>query len=163
MKKFVSIVLVVLMLFSVVAVSASAALCNCGKHNFDDPENCNCCLNCPNLNTELLYNCVEKVGNSYITCCEKCTGYDKGVQLCKCDCGCEYCEAINGEEKNNEPALDINDFWGESQQNDFVSAFQAALRKVSNVFDGLFDSFNSVFNGFVSVVKTMFNIMDKVQ
>lgn len=161
MKKIISVVLVVFMLFSVVAVSASAELCSCGKHNYNDKENCNCCLNCPDLNTDLLYGCVEKVDGSYVLCCEDCNGYNVGVQFCRCECGCKYCEAINGEDDDNGPPLNFDDFWGESEQNDFVSAFQAALRRVSDVFDGLFDSFNNTLNGFIGVIKTMFSILYK--
>ena len=159
MKKIISVVLVTLMLFSVVAVSASAAICTCGKHNYNDEANCNCCLNCPTLNTELLYGCVEKVDGAYILCCDDCKGYDIGIQNCKCNCDCKYCEVINGEEKNDAPPLNMDDLWGESEQNDFVSAFQAAMRKVSSVFDGLFDSFNNTLNSFLSVFKGIFSIL----
>ena len=159
MKKIISVVLVALMLFSVVAFSASAAICNCGNHDYDALVDCNCCLDCPTLDTDLLYGCAEKVDGSYVLCCEECKGYDIGVQNCKCDCGCKYCEAINGEDDDNGPALDMDDLFGEQERNDFVSAFQAAMRRVSKVFDGLFDSFNNTLNGFLKVFQGIFSIL----
>ena len=60
MRKIISVILAVLMLFSVMAVSASAAMgvCKCDDHKEDTT--CHCCINCP-----------ENPSFGYVTPCHK--------------------------------------------------------------------------------------------
>ncbi len=148
MKKVISIMLAVLMLFSVTVVVASATdyidpetgverngVCTCDDHFDDDSEYCNCCLLCSNLNPGYKTSCVKwnEEQGYYEVCCRECTG------VWPCDCGCDCCkEHDQNYEDNNDSTLD--DYWGEEEQKDFVSGFQAILKQISDVFDKIFDA-----------------------
>lgn len=139
MRKIISVLLVALMLFSVMAVSASAVVCNCGRHNYDDPNNCYCCVDCPALDvTSLRLGCAVIVGDHYETCCDNCKGFTTGY-ACNCGCGCSYCKVTSSGTSSD--LSDLKDqIWGEEQQNNFVDGFQAVLKKISDAFDKFFDA-----------------------
>ena len=142
MKKIVSVLLAVLMIFSVMAVSASAAegaICNCGNHNYDNPNNCYCCINCPSVvNNNHLFSCAKLSGNTYATCCTECPGYFGATyNACTCNCGCDTC----GENASSSGDGNIIDsVVTEKDKQNFVDGFQAVLKKISDVFDRFFDA-----------------------
>lgn len=136
MRKIISVLLVALMLFSVMAVSASAAVCSCGRHEESKGAACQCCVDCPELDVSLRFDCAKLEGDHYTTCCTACKGFSTGT-VCYCNCGCATC----GENESTGTDFDsIKDqVWGEEQQNNFVDGFQAILKKISDAFDNFFD------------------------
>lgn len=139
MRKIISVFLVALMLFSVVAISSSAALCNCGNHKYVGvDEYCNCCLDCPNLNKALIFDCATQVNGTIIPCCKACVGYSTGVKKCNCVCDCDFCRDINdGYDPDAESGV-FDDFIKEGNTS---SVFQGFLSRISAVFDKVFGIF----------------------
>ena len=141
MKKIISVLLAVLMIFSVMAVSASAAdgaMCNCGNHNFDNPTNCYCCINCPTIPENHRFTCTRVEGTTYVTCCPKCPGYFGATYtVCTCNCGCNAC-GENASTNGDSSILDgvVSD----KDKENFVDGFQAILKKISDVFDRFFNA-----------------------
>ena len=136
MRKIISVILVALMLFSVVAISASAALCECGNHKVvGRDEYCNCCINCPNLNTSLLFGCATQVNGKIVPCCSACVGFSTGVKKCNCVCDCDFCRDIND---GYDPDADSGVFDDFIQEDNTTSVFQGILRRLSDVFDRIF-------------------------
>ncbi len=160
MKKIVAVLLSVLMLCGCMAVSASATVtvgdqvtvdqdifgnitqyklegqctCNVGQHDAE----CHCCVFCPNLDISYLTSCAKannpagETGFDGTVCCVECTG------IWPCDCGCDCCKEYNqnlDDLKNN-----INDYWGEEEQENFVDGFQAILKQIRDAFDKFFDA-----------------------
>ena len=139
MRKIISVILVVLMLFSVVAISSSAALCECGKHKkVGEGEFCNCCINCPNLDRRLVFDCAEQVDGLIIPCCKNCVGYATGVRKCNCVCDCDFCRDINDGYDPNAGSGVYDDF---IKEDNTTSVFQGFLRRISEVFDKVFGIF----------------------
>ena len=138
MKKIISVLLVAMMLFSVVAISASAALCDCGNHVPAKGENCHCCLDCPDLKPELILNCARQNG-VYTSCCPECSGIFDGINYCDCDCGCPVCERLNSSKPSDDDAL-IDGIVTDADKQSFVEGFQAILKRISDLFDSFFDS-----------------------
>lgn len=145
MKKSVSVLLVVLMIFGTIAISASAALCECGNHKFvGKDEYCNCCIACPNIDLNLVFDCAKNenaLGEiSVDTCCDACVGYSFGVKKCNCVCDCEYCADLNADYDPDEDKSEFGDIITEQDKSDFVSLFQTFLKKISDAFDSFFDT-----------------------
>ena len=145
MRKIISVILAALMLFSVMAVSASAAAeCTCGIPAEDHDNFCLCCIYCPGLPQGRITSCAEKQADgTYKKCCGSCEGY-LGADG-KCGCSCDCC-AVNedgttgGSNGLGSIAGDLEDVWDEDAQNNFVDGFQAVLKKISDVFDRIFDA-----------------------
>ena len=141
MRKIISVFLVALMLFSVMAVSASAVVCSCGAHDDSKGANCYCCVDCPKLEAGLRLGCAKIVGDHYETCCDNCKGFTTGY-ACNCaaydDCDCSYCKSPSGSVPSYDDVKD--QIWGEEQQDNFVDGFQAVLKKISDAFDKFFDA-----------------------
>ena len=137
MRKIISVLLVALMLFSVVAVSASAAdACGCKDHR-EDIE-CRCCIYCPTLPKEYIKSCA-KDGNGNPTgefCCQYCAGYYKKGTDCGCTCSCCGESGSTGGNGIIDPDL----VWGEQQQKNFVTVFQSILGKISAAFDNFWNA-----------------------
>lgn len=139
MKKLTAIILAVLMLFSAMSVMASAieiqeveVTGNCTHHKLNDAVyGCTCCIFCPGFDVSLLTACAKNQTNNTkydgSLCCYECTG------IYPCDCGCECCGQIE-EDEGYLPIIDEND------RENFVSAFQAFLKKVSDWFDMVFNA-----------------------
>ena len=146
MKKIISVVLAALMLFSVMAVSASAtAECTCGpdhKGGYD----CLCCVYCPDLPEGRRVSCSTKnADGEYEFCCKDCQGFLGVDGKCGCKADCECCVlkedgTTGGTGDFVAPGGTLDEVWGEEQQNSFVEGFQAVLKKISDVFDKIFDA-----------------------
>lgn len=147
MRKIISVILAALMLFSVMAVSASAAseVCNCDDHVANST--CHCCIYCPeNPSFAYVTPChKDYVNGKYVLtdtyCCGDCRGFidNKG----KCGCSCECCALdINGNvgDFSNPIGGYWNEVWDEDAQQSFVDGFQAILKRISDVFDKIFDA-----------------------
>lgn len=146
MRKIISVLLAILMIFSVMAVAASAenaTRCDCGKHDETLGATCYCCVNCPFLPASDRFSCAEKVGDKYETCCERCDGFHGAIYgKCTCgdspDCGCKYCLSSNKDADDDSSYLDkvVSD----QDKENFVDGFQAVLKKISDVFDRFFNA-----------------------
>ena len=138
MKKIISVLLAVMMLFSAVALTSSAVIDDCGNHDEAKGEACHCCINCPNLPANLILNCAKQNG-VYAPCCGECSGIFDGINSCGCDCGCEVCERLNSNlPSDDEPVLD--DIFDDGARESFVDGFQAILKRISDAFDAFFDA-----------------------
>lgn len=145
MKKVISVLLTMLMLFSVMGTVALAVdnevpgptgECGCADHTIA-AEGCHCCVLCPNIDISYLTACAKNssAGGSYdgSLCCYKCTG------IWPCDCGCDCCGESAGSDNNNPIIGDIDDIWTEEAQDDFVDGFQKILKRISDAFDNFFN------------------------
>lgn len=163
MKKLLSVLLALVMLFGCFSMVASAAVtngewvpvskdidgkdiyqyklygeCTCENADHFNAEKCHCCVFCPNLDDSYLTKCATEnnengeTGFDGTVCCEECTG----IWPCNCPCACcgEKDQDLE-DNKNN-----IGDIWDEQDQQDFISAFQAILKKISDAFDKFFDA-----------------------
>ena len=150
MKKSLSILLAVLLVFATLAVGFAAfaesddpSVCrgNCGKPHSATPSSCTCCLNCQNLDMSKVSACakdadgVKKDG----FCCANCTGfYD-----CTCGktCKCKFCQGTgDAEETELKPVIP------ETTQNYIKDLFQSIIHKISEVFDRMFEVAFAIFN-----------------
>ena len=146
MRKIISVLLAILMIFSVMTVAASAesaVRCDCGNHDDSLGATCYCCVNCPELPANYRFACVKKEGDKYVTCCERCDGYYGAVfGKCTCsdspDCDCTFC-ASSGEDADDDSSY-LDKVVSEQDKENFVDGFQAVLKKISDVFDRFFDA-----------------------
>ena len=147
MKKTLSVLLAVLMLFATFAIGFAvfaddAAVCpaGCGKPHSTTPSSCTCCLNCPNLDMSKVAACAKDengVKNSF--CCANCTGfYD-----CTCGqtCNCKFCSG-----KGDAPESELKPVISEQTQVHIKDLFQNIIHKISEVFDRLFEAAFAIFN-----------------
>lgn len=147
MRKIISVILAVLMLFSVMAVSASAAMgvCKCDDHKADTT--CHCCINCPeNPSFGYVTPCHKTMVNGKYElvetfCCDDCKGFiDNDF---KCGCNCDCCK-LNADGTIGSSGLAIGgvweEVWDEEAQEEFVTGFQAVLKRISDVFDKIFNA-----------------------
>ena len=148
MRKIISVLLVVLMLFSAVAVSASAAngVCKCGDDHRED-NTCHCCIYCPeNPSYAFVTPCYKKYDNGgYVleekTCCDDCSGFINNEGTCGCACECCTLNVDGTFGDKSEPIGGYwPDLWSEENQEEFVNGFQAILKRISDVFDAIFDA-----------------------
>lgn len=162
MKKIIAVLLSVVLAFSCMALTASAlqfdeegefvgdvndanmpvaqykVLGEC-EHHYEGSSTgaCKCCVLCPKVDVSSLSNCARgtkadgTIGFDGYLCCTKCTG------MWGCNCGCACCGIDHDIEDNNN---NIGDIWGEEEQENFVNAFQAILKKISDAFDKFFDA-----------------------
>ncbi len=144
MRKIVSIVLAVLMLFSVMAVSASAEVVCCDNHKAEG--NCHCCINCPKLTLGYVTPCAKEYRDGeYVIkdefCCTACKGViDNNL---KCGCKCDCCVLNDDGTIGLDGTLfgDLwNEWWDEEAQGAFVDGFQGVLARIAAVFDRIFDA-----------------------
>lgn len=136
MRKIISVLLVTLMLFSVVAVSVSAAGCSCTNHT--DSVDCRCCINCPTLSKGMIMPCA-KDANGNLTgryCCSACAGYLQKNAGCGCDCSC----CGDAKSDANDGGLNLGGLVTEKDKQNFVDVFQSILGKISAAFDKFFDA-----------------------
>jgi hypothetical protein len=152
MKKFISVLLAALMLFSVMAVSASAiSECTCDDHV--EKSTCHCCIYCPeNPSFAYVTPChKDYVDGKYVLrdgvsapeyyCCKDCSGFidNKGKCGCTCSCCTLNTDGTIGDLSN--PIGGVwNEIWDEEAQEEYVSGFQAVLKRISDVFDKIFDA-----------------------
>lgn len=148
MRKIISVLLVVLMLFSAIAVSATAAtadkVCNCDDH--EEKSTCHCCIYCPE-NPSFAY--VTPCHKEYVDgkyqlkdtyCCGDCNGFIDNNGQCGCDCTCCTLNSDGTIGDMSDPIGGYwNDIWDEEAQQNYVNGFQAILKKISDVFDKIFD------------------------
>ena len=139
MKKFISLILAVIMVFSmgVVAFAEGVAYEGSCAHEHKTNAPCHCCIFCPNLDKTYLTSCAKDSSADGITydgtlCCYECTG------IYPCDCGCSCCEVKNEDIADGDNKLD--EIWTPERQESFVDAFQAILKKISDFFDNFFDT-----------------------
>ena len=145
MKKIISVVLAALMLFSVMAVSVSAVgVCSCGIPEDQHDNNCLCCVYCPGIPQGRIVSCAKKVGDEYTFCCVDCRGFIDATGKCGCSAACACCvlndDGTIGGTIGDGVLGGIEDVWGEEQQENFVTGFQAVLKKISDAFDRFFDA-----------------------
>lgn len=151
MRKIISVILAVLMLFSAMAVSASAAegKCNCDDHTDDNL--CHCCPYCTSGNMMGFVTPCHKVKNEEgrwviaegegAYCCEKCDGFIGNDGTCGCKCSCCTLNADGTIGEKNMPFGGLwDELWDEEAQQEYVSGFQAILSRISEVFDKIFDA-----------------------
>ena len=149
MKKTLSVLLAVLLLFATFAVGfavfaddADLTVCrgNCGKPHSATPGTCTCCLNCQNLDMSKVVACAKDengVKNQF--CCANCTGfYD-----CTCGqtCGCKFCSG-----KGDAPETNLEPVISEQTQTRIKDIFQSVIQKISEVFDRIFEVAFAIFN-----------------
>ncbi len=147
MRKIISVILAVLMLFSAMAVSASAAsgVCNCDDHKADST--CHCCIYCPeNPSFAYVTPCHKEYKNGkYVLkdtyCCGDCDGFIDNNGKCGCNCKCCALDIDGTVGDLRDPIGGYwNDIWDEEAQQSFVDGFQAILKRISDVFDKIFDA-----------------------
>ena len=147
MRKIISLVLAVLMLFSAMAVSASAANeCTCDDHVKEST--CHCCIYCPeNPSFAYVTPCHKYYGDdgkyhlkdSY--CCGDCSGFVNNNRQCGCDCSCCQIDINGNFVTGSDPIGGVwEEIWDEEAQDNFVTGFQAILKRISDVFDKIFDA-----------------------
>lgn len=145
MRKIISVILAALMLFSVMAVSAFAAdVCTCDDHKTTGA--CHCCIDCPDITWGYVTPCAKDYidGEYKLTgefCCSDCSGVVNNNLECGCSCPC--C-SINSDGTIGDSKTPIggnwDQIWDEEAQENFVSGFQAVLKRISDVFDKIFDA-----------------------
>lgn len=134
MKKALSVFLAVLMMFSVFAVSTSVLAEDMGSCTCKDctrvPNGCHCCAYCPYLDETYLLSCAKDEDGHFkgSFCCSKCDG------IWPCDCTCDCCKDKDTKPDSREPLLTPD------QQKSFIEGFRNVLKKVSDVFDMIFDA-----------------------
>ena len=137
MRKIISVLLVALMLFSVVAVSASAADgCDCTNHVED--MDCRCCINCTELDKSMIMSCAKDANGNVTgkTCCTACKGFLQKNAGCGCSCSC--CGDANSSTNNSGGAL--GGIVTDKDKQNFVDIFQSILGKISAAFDNFFNA-----------------------
>ena len=133
MRKIISVLLATLMLFGVMAISVSAEGCACTNHI--DSVDCHCCIYCSELPKELIMSCAKDAEGNITgsVCCAACAGYLKKNVGCGCDCEC--C----GEGGSTDDGFTLEGVITDKDKQNFVDSFQAVLRKISDVFDNIFN------------------------
>ncbi len=143
MKKVISVLLAVMMLFSAMATVAfaegeGAALCTCDDHKASPAGSCHCCVLCPNIDKSYLTSCAKDGSKDGLYDGSLCCGYCTGIFPCSCGCAC--CDPED-DEKGNRPIIGWwDEIWNQEAQDDFVDGFQKILRRISDVFDNIFDT-----------------------
>ncbi len=148
MKKIIAIFLAALMLFSVMGVVASAADIPVSEvevngqclHEHKTEAPCHCCVYCPNIDIGYLTACAKNTSKDGkfdgSLCCYECTG----IFPCSCKCPC-CAEETGGEgEDITDGDNNLDDVWNDQQKDNFVSGFQAILKRISDWFDMVFDA-----------------------
>lgn len=159
MKRIIAVLLAAIMLCGCMSVSAFATdvkvednlfggeyktviegqcTCNAGQHK----DKGDCCIYCPNLDHSLVKSCVTWVTNPdnpegkklAAACCVDCTG----LVGCRCNCGCAACAKDSVDVDEGDSTL--GEFWGPTEQENFINGFQAILKKISDAFDAFFDA-----------------------
>lgn len=146
MKKIISVLLAVVMLFTMGTMAFAAVIedpdttetCRCDNHVGTPANSCHCCVLCPNIDKSWLTSCAKdkSVDGSYdgSLCCAYCTG------IFPCNCGCACCDRNNADNGNGSIFGPIDPDVKEEAQEDFISGFQKILKRISDVFDKFFDS-----------------------
>lgn len=137
MKKALSIFLALIMILSSIAVgfsvfAADAIVCDkCGRDCTGVPGTCHCCPQCDYIDETYLTNCIKDADGHFVDtfCCSNCTG------IWPCQCGCSCCNNYEDIDDDNSGAILNPD-----QQQAVITGFQAVLKKISDVFDMLFDA-----------------------
>ncbi|MGN0467134.1 MAG: hypothetical protein ACI4GY_00230 [Acutalibacteraceae bacterium] len=136
MKKALSVLLALIMILSSLAVgfgvfAADGYKCEkCGNDCTHEMGTCHCCAECEYIDETYLTSCVKDANGHFqpTYCCSKCTG------IWPCSCGCSCCNNYEDvTDDNNGPILNPD------QQEQVIKGFQAILKKISDVFDMLFD------------------------
>ncbi len=147
MKKFLSVLLAVLMLATLFVPATFAAdeaiaanKCECTEDHYpaESGEKCHCCIWCDNLDLSYRTACVEKTvfvgedGKTYYdlqTCCVECNG----IYPCTCNCTCCPVNS-DGSENDSKP------IFSEDQQEQIVTTFQRVLKTLREWFDNFFNT-----------------------
>lgn len=142
MKKVISVLLAVMMLFSAVATFAfaedsTAPLCTCDDHVATPEGTCHCCVLCPNIDKSYLTSCAKDGSKDGLYDGSLCCGYCTGIFPCKCGCAC--CDPENEGNGTNPVIGWWDEIWDTEAQEDFVEGFQKILQRISDVFDNFFD------------------------
>lgn len=163
MKKSLSVLLALVMLFGCFSMVASAkyydgemvpvaydidgseiyqyrvtSSCTCKDADHFEGKPCHCCVKCPNLDISYLTRCATEnnldgeTGFDGSVCCENCTG------IWQCYCGCACCGEIDQDLDDNNNTLD--EIITDEDKEQFVSGFQAILKRISDAFDKFFDA-----------------------
>ncbi len=145
MKKLISVLLAVVMLFTMGTMAFAVVVeepeitgeCRCDDHDISVIGSCHCCVLCPNIDKSYLTSCAKdkSTDGSYdgSLCCAYCTG------IFPCSCGCACCDP-NNKDTTGGILGDGYEIWDDEAQDDFVSGFQKILKRISDVFDKFFDS-----------------------
>lgn len=144
MKKVISVLLAVLMVFSAASFAFAVeteevgpqGVCTCENHISEPDGACHCCVLCPNLDKSYLTSCAKDKSpdGTYdgSLCCSYCTG------IFPCNCGCPCCNAVD-EDDNNAIVGPWDEIWDEDAQQSFIDGFQNIIQRISAIFDELFD------------------------
>lgn len=136
MKKLISVLLAAIMLMSCFGIVSFATVTKTGTCNCDGDHNpsgsCHCCIYCPNLDPSYVTACAKKSLDSEekIVCCYECTG------ILGCTCGCSCCQCDDEDIKDDDNM--IGNVWTDKEE--FVTGFQAVIKKLSDFFDTVFDA-----------------------
>ena len=139
MKKIISVLLAIIMLFSVAAISTSAIVDDCGNHDPAKGEACHCCVNCPTLAPNLILNCAKQNG-VYAPCCPDCSGIFDGINSCGCACECTVCADLNNSLPSSGNGSLVDNLVTPEDKASFVEGFQAILKRISDAFSAFFDA-----------------------
>ncbi len=146
MKKTLAVVLAVVMLFATFAFGFAAfaddtSTCpSCGKPHSAAPGSCSCCLNCPNLDLSKVCACAKNEnGLKGSFCCANCTGFFD----CTCGktCHCPFCSG-----DGVAPESELKPIVPEQTQIHIKDLFQNIIKKISEVFDRIFEAAFAVLN-----------------
>ena len=163
MKKSLSVLLALVMLFGCFSMVASAAYyegewkavgydvdgsyihqwwvtdeCTCENADHFNGELCHCCVKCPNLDASYLTKCATENNEDGET------GFDgsvcceecTGIWPCSCSCACCGEKDQDLDDNNN----NLGDFITDQDRENFVNGFQAILKRISDAFDKFFDA-----------------------
>ena len=157
MKKVISVLLSVVMLFGCVALTASAVVthgelvvvgsefgqdvyeykyegqCTCEDHISGSL--CHCCVKCPTLDTDYLTDCAGRKEGKYdgTVCCKDCDGISEDNN---CTCG----SCVEKDENLSDFESGLDNLIPEQDKQSFVDGFQSILKQISDAFDKFFDA-----------------------
>ena len=128
------------------SVSASAASeFTCDDHV--DKSTCHCCIYCPeNPSFAYVTPCHKGYadGGYYLldsTCCKDCNGFIDNKGKCGCSCSCCTLNTDGSMGDLSNPIGGVwEEIWDEEAQEEYVSGFQAVLKRISDVFDKIFNA-----------------------
>lgn len=152
MKKTIAVLLAAIMLLASLAVcfaafadDVNADTCiYCGnKHSSTNERQCTCCLSCPYLDLEKVAGCRKNANGvtNENPCCDQCTGFYDCTCGTREGCTCKFC---NG--KGDEPQPEMKPVIDEQSQLHIREIFQSIIKKISEVFDRMFEVAFAVFN-----------------
>lgn len=157
MKKFLAILLAAILLLTSFAVTFAVfadgdevtepdPVCEyCHQNHTSTVQGkCTCCFSCKYLDFEKVSRCSKDATHVFPPeqrCCSHCTGWYN----CTCsmyeDCNCQYCN-----NQGNPPPTTMGPVVPEDTQIHIKDIFQNIMKKISEVFDRMFEVAFAIFN-----------------